>query len=68
MTSKKILALALTLTVTFSLSIYAAQKEKATKEPAKPSYDLPQPEKETLDYAMYGSIRTEALNHSHVME
>ncbi|HYA62971.1 MAG TPA: M20/M25/M40 family metallo-hydrolase, partial [Candidatus Sulfotelmatobacter sp.] len=71
MTSKKIIALALSVTVTLSVSIYAAQKEKketSSKDAAKPSYELPQPEKETLDYAMYGSIRTEALNHSHVME
>jgi carboxypeptidase Q len=53
-----------------SLSMFAAQKEKkeASKEPAKPSYELPQPEKEMLDYVMYGRIRSEALSHSHVME
>jgi carboxypeptidase Q len=71
MTSKKIVAFGLSLTVSLSLSIFAAQKEKketSSKDAAKPSYELPQPEKETLDYAIYGSIRTEALNHSHVME
>jgi hypothetical protein len=71
MTSNKTVALSLLLTVSLSLSIYAAQKEKkeaSAKEAAKPSYELPQPEKETLDYGMYDSIRAEALNHSHVME
>ena len=59
------------LIATFSLSPAAAQKEKrepATKEPPKPSYALPQPEKETLDYTAYDQIRQEALAHSHVME
>ena len=59
------------LIVSFSLSIAAAQKEKkepAAKEPPKPSYELPQPEKETLDYKAYDEIRQEALAHSHVME
>ena len=59
------------LIATFSLSPAAAQKEKrepATKEPPKPPYALPQPEKETLDYTAYDQIRQEALGHSHVME
>lgn len=53
-----------------SLSMFAAQKEKkeAAKEPPKPSYAQPQPEKEVLDYEVYGLIRNEALNHSKVME
>ena len=37
-------------------------------ETNKPSYELPQPAKENLDYTMYQSIRTEGLTHSHVME
>ena len=59
------------LIVSFSLSLAAAQKEKkepVAKEPPKPSYELPQPEKETLDYRAYDEIRHEALAHSHVME
>jgi len=59
------------LIATFSLSPAAAQKEKrepATREPPKPSYELPPPEKETLDYTAYDQIRQEALAHSHVME
>ena len=52
------------------LPLVAAQKDKkaAAKEPEKSSYELPQPEKETLDYQAYEQIRTEALSHSHVME
>src|SRR5215471_10341873 len=55
---------------TLALSVFAAQKEKkaTAKEPERPSYELPQPEKETLDYEMYGRIRNEALTHSKVME
>ena len=66
----RISVFSLAVVVTVSLSVLAAQKEKkeAVKEPPKPSYELPQPEKETLDYEMYGSIRNEALNHSKVME
>jgi hypothetical protein len=54
-----------------SLSMFAAQKDRkslAPSAPARLSYELPQPATEILDYAMYGSIREEALAHSHVME
>jgi len=71
MPSEKIHTLALVLIVGLSLSAFAAEKDKketAPKEPAVPSYELPQPATERLDYAVYGSIRTEALSHSHVME
>jgi carboxypeptidase Q len=54
-----------------SLSLPAADKDKkdtAPKEPLRPSYEMPQPEKESLDYGMYQSIRVEALEHSHIME
>ena len=66
----RISVFSLAMVVTVSLSVLAAQKEKkeAVKETPKPSYELPQPERETLDYEMYGSIRNEALNHSKVME
>jgi len=66
----RISVFSLAVVVTVSLSVLAAQKEKkeAVKETPKPSYELPQPERETLDYEMYGSIRNEALNHSKVME
>lgn len=70
MTVKKLRAIGLCLAIGLSFSLFAAQKKKdaASKEESKPSYELPQPEKETLDFAMYGSIRAEALGHSHVME
>lgn len=66
----KISALTLLAIAGLSLSAFAAQKDRkeASKEAAKPSYESPQPDKESLDYAMYGSIRSEALSHSHVME
>jgi carboxypeptidase Q len=69
--TQKLRVACLLLTAGLSLSVYAAQKQKkepAEKEPARPSYELPQPEKETLDYAMYERIRAEALGHSHIME
>jgi Peptidase family M28 len=71
MTTLRFPAPALSLALCLAFSISAAQKPKKEvppKEPPEPSYELPQPEKETLDYAMYGSIRAEALGHSHVME
>ncbi len=57
--------------IAISLSLFAADTDKkpaAPKEAPKPSYELPQPQTETIDYTMYGRIRTEALAHSHVME
>ena len=71
MAPRKICSISLLLIVSLSVSVFAAQKQKkqaTTTEPAKPSYELPQPATETLDYAAYGNIRTEALSHSHVME
>ena len=71
MTSPKLRVARMLLIAGLSLSVYAAQKEKkepVAKEPAKPSYEMPQPEKEMLDYAMYERIRAEALGHSHIME
>lgn len=54
----------------FALGVSAADKNKKEdpKEAARPSYEMPQPERETLDLAMYGKIREEATLHSHVME
>jgi carboxypeptidase Q len=54
-----------------AFSLFAAdndKKEAASKEASRPSYERPQPEKESLDLAMYGNIREEALTHSHIME
>jgi hypothetical protein len=66
---KQISAAIVLVVAGFSLAVFGAQKQKKeAKEATPPSYELPQPEKETLDYAMYDSIRDEAINHSHVME
>jgi carboxypeptidase Q len=48
----------------------AGEKDKkaAVKEAPKFSYEMPQPERETLDLTMYESIREEATKHSHIME
>jgi hypothetical protein len=46
----------------------AAKANTNTPGANKPSYELPQPQKETLDYSMYELIRNEGLAHSHVME
>lgn len=61
----------LLVSLCLALPGFAAKKSKpkaAAAEPEKPSYELPQPEKETLDYTMYQRIREEGLRHSHVME
>jgi len=71
MFTRRFPALLAVLFVAFSLSMAAAQKNKkesTAKEPPKPSYELPQPGKEALDYTAYDEIRREALAHSHVME
>lgn len=53
----------------FTIPATAANKEKkSVPAPAVPSYDLPQPATERIDYAMYQRIREEAIGHSHVME
>ena len=62
---------ALFLCFVLPLSISAADKNKAkaaAAEADKPSYELPQPAKENLDYTMYQRIRDEGLTHSHVMD
>ena len=70
MNHSSIRAFVLLATAGLSVSMLAAQKQKkeAPSAPPKPSYELPQPEKEALDYSMYGSIRDEALTHSKIMQ
>ncbi|MGA3055051.1 MAG: M20/M25/M40 family metallo-hydrolase [Candidatus Korobacteraceae bacterium] len=51
-----------------TLSVAAANKSKTAADANQPSYDQPQPQRETLDYGMYQRIRDEGLGHSHVME
>jgi carboxypeptidase Q len=60
-----------TLLICFALPLSAADKSKTnanSSDANKPSYELPQPAKENLDYNMYQQIRIEGLTHSHVME
>ena len=59
-------AIALSLSLAIALPSFAA--EKKTAEPTKPSYELPQPQRENLDLNMYQLIRQEGIMHSHVME
>jgi len=64
-----ILASIATVLVVYTGSLEAADKKNVTaNELTQPSYELPQPDKERLDYQMYQRIREEALAHSHVME
>ena len=61
--------LAFLISFILPLSAAAADKSKSAVANAnEPSYDLPQPQRETLDYGMYQRIRDEGLGHSHVME
>src|SRR5580704_4115478 len=63
------LTLSLVAVAAFPLNLFAADKDKKeAREEARPSYETPQPERETLDLAMYEKIREEAAAHSHVME
>ena len=66
---RRILASIATVLVVYTGSLEAADKKNVTaNELTQPSYELPQPDKERLDYQMYQRIREEALAHSHVME
>ena len=59
------------LLICMALPLPAADKSKSSTtspEANKPSYELPQPARETLDYTMYQRIRDEGLGFSHVME
>ena len=71
MHSSKLLCLTVSLLALLSLPLSAADKNKTnanSPDAGKPSYELPQPAKESLDYTMYQRIRNEGLAHSHVME
>jgi carboxypeptidase Q len=48
--------------------IAAQNKKDAPKDAPRPSYESPQPATDSLDLAMYQSIREEAIAHTHVME
>src|SRR5580700_4469391 len=67
----KLFTVTTTLLIYFVLPLSAADKNKIntnSSDANKPSYELPQPAKENLDYNMYQQIRIEGLTHSHVME
>jgi hypothetical protein len=53
------------LLLSFAIALPAVAAEKKTTEPAKPSYELPQPQRENLDLNMYQLIREEGIAHSH---
>jgi hypothetical protein len=59
------------LSFVLPLTLSAADENKenvSASQADKPSYELPQPAKENLDYAMYQRVRDEGLTHSHVMD
>src|SRR5246500_5488893 len=70
MPSRKLSCLTLAALMCLGVSESAAEKKSkdAKAEDAKPSYELPQPATENLDYTMYQRMRSEGLSHSHVME
>ena len=47
---------------------FGAEKQQTTTAATTSSYDLPQPDHESLDLNMYQRIREEGLYHSHIME
>jgi carboxypeptidase Q len=67
----KLFNIAVSLLTLLVLPASAADKNKTnanSPDASKPSYELPQPAKENLDFTMYQRIRDEGLGHSHVME
>jgi carboxypeptidase Q len=71
MFSKKAVSVIIAALIVCALPLIAADKKKNNASSAvasQPSYELPQPAKEDLDYSMYQQIREEGLKHSHVME
>jgi carboxypeptidase Q len=71
MLNKNIVSAIIAALIVCALPLTAADKKKINTAPAeasRPSYELPQPAKEDINYSMYQQIREEGLNHSHVME
>jgi hypothetical protein len=71
MLNKNIVSAIIAALIVCALPLTAADKKKINTAPAeasRPSYGLPQPAKEDINYSMYQQIREEGLNHSHVME
>lgn len=67
---KSLFNIAFTSLLFLALPLSAADKTKSTSanEATRPTYELPQPAKENIDYTMYARIRDEELKHSHIME
>jgi carboxypeptidase Q len=71
MFGRKTIAPVTSVIVGIAFSLFAAEMDKKSNagvDSAKPSYELAEPDKESLDYQMYDSIREEALSHSRIME
>src|SRR5580698_3021091 len=70
MLNKKVVTVFIAALIACALPLTAADKKKnaSPAETSRPSYELPQPAKENIDYSMYQQIREEGLKHSHVME
>jgi peptidase M28-like protein len=70
MLNQKVVAVFTAALMVCALPLTAADKKKnaSLAETSRPSYELPQPAKENIDYSMYQQIREEGLKHSHVME
>ena len=68
MRQRRIAAAMTALSALFALPLEAGDKATPKSASEKPSYELPQPAKETLDLTVYQRIREEGLGHSHVME
>src|SRR5579863_7049070 len=71
MLSKNFVSVAIAVLIVCALPLTAADKKKSntsSAETSRPSYELPQPAKEDINYSMYQQIREEGLKHSHVME
>ena len=69
--SRRFVTLFSTVLVVLSLALSAVAESNPKKNPAdesRPSYEAPQPDRETLDLNMYQLIRNEGIGHSHVME
>ncbi len=67
-TRKSLSVIAVLLSVPLCLFAAGNKTKEASPVETKPSYDLPQSAKETLDLTMYQKIRDEGLAHSHVMD
>jgi peptidase M28-like protein len=71
MASQKQMFSTVAVLLCLTLSTFAADKkakDAKADESSKPTYELPQPATENLDYTMYQRIRDEGLAHSHVMD